>query len=115
MPLDHGTVIPLVDSPRVALGFSACGANVFLLDDEPIRLKAEAVRLELTIPMCRDACFRDRFLIRPDHFRSLSCGGWSRTNIETFRASHPAVRRPRSISHIHTVANSGRRVRTSVS
>ena len=25
-----------VDPPRVALGFSACGADVFLLDDEPI-------------------------------------------------------------------------------
>jgi hypothetical protein len=24
-----------------------------------------------------------------------SCGGWNRTNIKTFRASHPAVRRPR--------------------
>ena len=39
MPLDHGTVFLLVDSPRVALGFSACGADVFLLDDEPDRSK----------------------------------------------------------------------------
>jgi hypothetical protein len=35
VPLDHGTVFHAVDSPRVALGFSACGADVFLLDDEP--------------------------------------------------------------------------------
>jgi hypothetical protein len=69
VPLDHGTVFLLVDSPRVALGFSACGADVFLLDDEPKPSKAEAVRLELTIPMRRDTCFRDRLLIRPDHFR----------------------------------------------
>ncbi len=27
---------------------------------------------------------------------SVSCGGWNRTNIATFKASHPAVRRPRS-------------------
>ena len=42
-------------------------------------------------------CFRDRLLIQPDHFRLLfvGCGGWSRTNIETVRASHLAVRRPR--------------------
>ncbi len=35
MPLDHGTVFHAVDSPRVALGFSVCGADVLLLDDEP--------------------------------------------------------------------------------
>jgi hypothetical protein len=42
-------------------------------------------------------CFQDGLLIRPDHFRCLSCGGWSRTNIETFRVSCPTVRRPRRI------------------
>jgi hypothetical protein len=31
-----------------------------------------------------------------DAFVPASCGGWNRTNIKTFRASHPAVRRPRS-------------------
>ena len=30
--------------------------------------------------------------------RPTSCGGWNRTNIETFKASCPTVRRPRMIS-----------------
>ena len=42
-PLDHGTVFISMDPPRVALGFSACGADVFLLDDEPV-LKARRKR-----------------------------------------------------------------------
>ena len=37
-------------------------------------------------------CFQDRALIQPDGFRLSSCGGWNRTNMKTFRASHPAVR-----------------------
>ena len=58
---------------------------------------AEAVRLELTSDQVA-TCFQDRLLIQPDDFRpfDLSCGGWNRTNIKTFRASHPTVRRPRS-------------------
>ena len=48
VPLDHGTVFHAVDSPRVALGFSACGADVFLLDDEPIRSKVPGVGIEPT-------------------------------------------------------------------
>ena len=31
------------------------------------------------------------------HSSFTSCGGWSRTNIGTFRASHPTVRRPRIV------------------
>ena len=70
-------------------------------------------------------CFQDRLLIQPDdfhppravcyrrhirrsHFKQIplspmskrqcrSCGGWNRTNITTFRASHPTVRRPRIV------------------
>ena len=33
----------------------------------------------------------------------MSCGGWNRTNIKTFRASHPTVRRPRSKFFISSV------------
>ena len=35
------------------------------------RQRAEAVGLEPTIPIHRDACFQDRFLNRPDDFRNL--------------------------------------------
>ena len=49
------------------IGPQACGACVFLLDHEPI--EAEAVGLEPTIPIDRDGCFQDNFLIRPDDFR----------------------------------------------
>jgi hypothetical protein len=48
LPLDHGTVWQM-DSPGVAPESSACGADVFLLDDEPMDLhQAEAVGLEPT-------------------------------------------------------------------
>jgi hypothetical protein len=40
-------------------------------------------------------CFQDSVLIRPDDFRS-SCGSWNRTNIKTFRASRPTVKRSRN-------------------
>ena len=33
------------------------------------RPRAEAVGLEPTIPIHRDACFQDRFLNQPDDFR----------------------------------------------
>ena len=42
-------------------------------------------------------CFQDSVLIRPGDFRS-SCGSWNRTNITTFRASDPTVRRSRNCS-----------------
>ena len=54
--------------------------------------KAEAVRLELTSGSSTATCFQGRLLIRPDGFRCSSCGGWNRTNMKTFKASHPAVR-----------------------
>ena len=44
---------------------------------------------------CATDCFQDSVLIRPDDFR-LSCGSWNRTNIKTFRASRPTVRRSRN-------------------
>ena len=45
-PLDHGTVFRFsVDPPRVALGFPACGAGVFLLDDEPVKLRRQKSNL----------------------------------------------------------------------
>ena len=44
---------------------------------------------------CATDCFQDSVLIRPDDLR-LSCGSWNRTNIKTFRASHPTVRRSRN-------------------
>ena len=59
-----------VDSLGFAPRFSACGAGVLLLDDEPV--EAEAVRLEPTSGASAATCFRDRLLIRPDHFRSIS-------------------------------------------
>ena len=45
---------------------------------------------------CATDCFQDSVLIRPDDFR-LSCGSWNRTNIKTFRASRPTVRRSRKM------------------
>ena len=55
--------------------------------------KAEAVGLEPTSGFRPPPVFKTGLLIRPDGFRSRqSCGGWNRTNMKTFRASHPAVR-----------------------
>ena len=65
-------------------------------------------------------CFQDRALIRPDGFHLLcmkSCGGWDRTNIKTFRASHPTVRRLRNLFSFESRLGrkgSGRRGRTFV-
>lgn len=65
------------------------------------RRRAEAEGLEPPSGSCTATCFRDRLLIRPDgfQFRPTSCGGWNRTNIGTFRASHPAIGPPRTIEN----------------
>jgi hypothetical protein len=66
-----------VDSPGVAPRFSACGADVFLLDHEPVSSSGSrpplrgGARLEPTSDLFA-TCFRDRFLIPPDDFRNGS-------------------------------------------
>ncbi len=87
-PLDHGTVIMSVESLGIAPRSPACGAGVVLLDHDP---EAEAVGLEPTSSPLAAACLPSRFLNHSDGFRLSSCGGWTRTNMTTFRASHPAL------------------------
>jgi hypothetical protein len=77
LPLGDGTVYDEVDSLGFAPRFSACGAGVLLLDDEPERTESGS-----RPRLCRGAqtrthkrpsaatCFRDRLLIRPDHFHN---------------------------------------------
>ena len=64
-----------VESPGVAPGSSACGADIFLLDHDP---EAEAVGLELTSSMSAAACFPSRFLTNSDDFHNQSLQGGSR-------------------------------------
>ncbi len=67
----------------------------------PNRSIAEAVRLELTSGQAA-TCFRDRLLIRPDHFR-LRClqssGDWNRTNgiLVQSQASLPTATTPECV------------------
>ncbi len=71
-PLDHGTMlfrcVVSVDSPGIAPGSSACGADVFLLDDKPI-LSERKPRDSNSQATCAATCFQDRVLILPDDFR----------------------------------------------
>jgi hypothetical protein len=86
VPLDHGTVFIAVDPPRVALGFSACGADVFLLDDEPIFL--------LLPP--------SPFILANRSAGSVaSSGGWNRTNVLLVQsqASLPTATAPECLLH----------------
>jgi hypothetical protein len=98
VPLDHGTAIHLVDSPRVALGFSACGADVFLLDDGP--------NFDRSLPPCAR-------LLPKQPCSVASSGGWNRTNVLLVQsqASLPTATAPECLFAF----SSGRRVRTSVS
>ncbi len=56
---------------------------------------AEAVGLEPTSGLAAD-CFQDSVLIRPDDFRSSSCGSWNRTNglLVQSQASLPTATTP---------------------
>src|SRR5688500_7564143 len=44
--------------------------------------------------LTEDVCCRNTY--RPFKRSQESCGGWNRTNIKTFKASRPTVRRPRN-------------------
>ncbi len=78
-----------MDSLGIAPRSQACGACVFLLDHEPV--EAEAVGLEPT----RLVVFKTTS--SSGRMTSIrSCGSWNRTNIKTFRASRPTVRRSRN-------------------
>ena len=91
LPLDHGTVFVQVESPGVAPGSPACGAGVVLLDHDP--KQAEAVGLEPTSGCWPPPVFKTGSSSgRMTSVAVKSCGGWNRTNMKTFRASHPAVR-----------------------
>ena len=57
-----------MDSPGVAPGLPACGAGVFLLDDEP----ESGSRGTRTHNGRAAACFQNRFLIRPDDFHAFN-------------------------------------------
>lgn len=53
------------------------------------------------VSICRGGRWSDRHAERraaEPPGRAASCGGWNRTNVETFRASHPATERPRKWS-----------------
>ena len=54
--------------------------------------KAEAVRLELTSDCSSPPVFKTGPSTNSDGFRYSSCGGWDRTSVKTFRASHPTAR-----------------------
>ena len=55
-----------VESPGVAPGSSACGADVFLLDHDPMERKPWDLNPQAAFAA---ACFRNRILIQPDDFR----------------------------------------------
>ena len=94
-----------MDSLGIAPRSSACGADVFLLDHEPELSGSRGTRTH-------------KSRMRPTVFKTgsssgrmtsvTSCGSWNRTNIKTFRASRPTVRRSRK----GCSASSGGRNRT---
>ena len=72
-----------VDSLGFAPRFSACGAGVLLLDDEPDRIEAEAVRLELTSGQMPPPIFeigsssgRITSVLHFEKFRGLESNQW---------------------------------------
>ena len=92
LPLDHGTVLKWTHWESHP-DLQACGAGVFLLDHEPV--EAEAVGLEPTSRSARPTVFKT--VSSSGRMTSVcSCGSWNRTNIKTFRASRPTVRRSRN-------------------
>ena len=58
-----------MDSPRVALGSTARGADVFLLDDEPLSCERKPWDSNPQVALAT-GCFQDSVLIRPDGFLS---------------------------------------------
>ena len=66
-----------MDSPGIAPESSVCRTDVFLLDHEPECSSSPSgsrgTRTHKRVFLA--ACFQDRFLIRPDDFRSLRVAG----------------------------------------
>ncbi len=100
VPLDHGTGLYSVDSPGIAPESPACGAGVFLLDDEPVVApEAEAVGLEPTSgawppPVFKTGSSSGRMTsVIGSH---QSSGGWNRTNglLVQSQASLPTATAP---------------------
>jgi hypothetical protein len=88
-----------VDSPGFAPGFPTCGAGVFLLDDEPLFDKAEAVGLEPTSGAMPPPVFKTGSSSgRMTSVIGLqnSSGGWNRTNglLVQSQASLPTATAP---------------------
>ena len=101
-PLDHGTgwvgriVNPSykVDPPGFAPGFPACGAGVFLLDDEPV------LECGIRNAECRMTRFNlPQFRIPIPRSALTSSGGWNRTTVllGQSQASLPAATAPEGI------------------
>ena len=81
--------------PTSGMSAAACFPSRFLTNSDDFRNQSHQGGSRETRTHKRlfaATCFQDRLLIQPDDFRYSSCGGWNRTNMKTFRASHPAVR-----------------------
>ena len=83
--------ISQVESPGVAPGSPACGAGVVLLDHDP-KVFLQRKPWDSNPQAVFNRHLFSRQVPHPAGWLPLSsCGGWNRTNMKTFRASHPAV------------------------